>query len=49
MGTARGQQAEGGLVCVVSLAWFHIHRLLRHVNDLGSQIAFATASWATAA
>jgi transposase len=28
MGTARGLQAARGLVCVASLAWFHIHRSL---------------------
>jgi transposase len=49
MGTARGQQAEGGLVCVVLFAWFHIHRLLRHVYELGSKVVLTTASWATAA
>jgi hypothetical protein len=49
MGTARGQQAEGGLVCVALSTWFHIHRLLRHVYDLGSNVALATACWATAA
>jgi transposase len=49
MGTARGQQAEGGLVCVVLFAWFHIHRLPRHVYELGSKDVNATASWAVAA
>jgi len=49
MGTARGQQAEGGLVCVVSFAWFHIHRPLRHVYQSGSKVVLANASWATAA
>jgi len=43
MGTARGQQAEGGLVCVVSLAWFHIHRLLRRGYDFTSTLHLATA------
>jgi transposase len=47
MGTARGQQAEGGLVCVVLFAWFHIHRLLRHVYEPGSKVGLTTASWAT--
>jgi transposase len=49
MGTARGQQAEGGLVCVALSTWFHIHRLLRHVYDRGSNIALAHTCWATAA
>ena len=49
MGTARGQQAEGGLVCVVSFAWFHIHRLLRHVYEPASRVVLTTASWAAAA
>ena len=29
MGTARGLQAAGGLVCLVLSAWFHIHTFLR--------------------
>jgi hypothetical protein len=49
MGTARGQQAEGGLVCVALFPWFHIHRLLRHVFEFGSKVVLATASCATAA
>ena len=49
MGTARGQQAEGGLVCVVSFAWFDIHRLLRRVCDLRSRVGVVDARWATAA
>jgi transposase len=49
MGTARGQQAEGGLVFVVSFAWFHITRLLRHRYNCESKVGLATAAWATAA
>ena len=49
MGTPRGLQAEGGLVCVVLLAWFHISRLLRHPCDLGSPVGLARPAWATAA
>jgi transposase len=49
MGTARGQQAEGGLVCVVSFAWLAIHRLLGRVCDLRSQVGLADARCATAA
>jgi transposase len=49
MGTARGQQAAGGLVCVVLFARLHIHRLLRRLDDLVSHIGPKNASWGTAA
>ena len=49
MGTARGQQAEGGLACVASTAWFHIHRCLRHVSDLVPRVGLTNASYATVA
>ena len=49
MGTARGQQAEGGLVCVVSFAWLAIHRMLGRVCDLRSRVGLADACCATAA
>ena len=49
IGTARGLQAEGGLVCVVSLAWFHIHRLLRRWYDLGKATGGTTPTYAAAA
>ena len=49
IGTARGLQAEGGLVCVVSLAWFHIHRQLRRCHDFGSPVGVTTPTCAMAA
>jgi transposase len=49
MGTPRGLQAEGGLVCVVLLTWFHITRLLRHRHDFGSPVGVTTPNCATAA
>jgi transposase len=49
MGTARGQQAEGGLVCVVSFAWFHIHRLLRRLYDIRSRVGHFDVCCAMAA
>ena len=49
MGTARGQQAEGGLVCVVSFAWFYIHRLLRRVGDFQSRVGLGNVRCAVAA
>jgi transposase len=33
MGTPRGQQAAGGLVCAVLFAWLYIQRLLRDLYD----------------
>lgn len=48
-GTARGQQAEGGLVCVVSFAWFDIHRLLGRGCDFRSRVGLADTRCATAA
>src|SRR5580704_223221 len=49
MGTARSQQAEGGLVCIVSFTWFHIHRLLRCVYGFRPRVGRADARWAMAA
>jgi transposase len=49
MGTARGLQAEGGPVCIVWFAWFHMYRLSRRVYDSGSRLGLASASLATAA
>jgi transposase len=49
MGTARGLQAEGGLVCVASFAWFHMHRFLRRVYGFRSRVPLARASLASAA
>jgi len=49
MGTARGQQAEGGLVCVASFAWFDIHRLIRRVYDFRSKVGHAHVRCAMAA
>jgi transposase len=48
MGTARSLQAEGGLVCVVLLAWFHIHRLLRQCLGYGASVRIGTPACATA-
>src|ERR1700677_1494207 len=48
MGTARGQQAEGGLACVVSFAWLAIHRLLGRVSDFRSRVGRANDRCATA-
>jgi transposase len=47
MGSARGQQAEGGLVCVVPLAWFHMRRLLHRRHDFRSKVGLANVCWAT--
>jgi transposase len=33
IGTPKGLQAEGGLVCLASSAWFHIHSWLRCCHD----------------
>jgi transposase len=49
MGTARGLQAEGGLVCVASFTWVHMHRLLHRVYDIRSRVSLAGAPLATAA
>lgn len=49
IGTARGMQAKSGLVCVVSLAWFHIHHLLRRCHDFGSPVGVTTLTCAMAA
>jgi transposase len=49
IGTARSLQAEGGLVCTASFAWFHIHRLLRSCIHYGSPLGVAAPIWATAA
>ena len=49
IGTPRGLQAEGGLVCFVLLAWYHINRPLRHWHGFRSQVGFATPTCATAA
>jgi transposase len=49
MGTARGQQAEGGLVWVVLFAWIHIRRVLRRVGGFRSRVGLARACWAAAA
>jgi transposase len=49
MGTARSLQAEGGLVCVMLLAWFHIHRLLRQCVGSRVSVGIATSRCATAA
>jgi len=49
MGTARGQQAEGGLVCVASIACLYIHRLLRHAGYLISRVELTNAPYATVA
>jgi transposase len=49
MGTARGQQAEGGLVCIAPFTCFNIHRLLRRAYDLRPRVGRANARWATAA
>jgi transposase len=49
MGTARGLQAEGGLVCVASFAWFHMHGLSRRVYDSWPLVGLASDSWATVA
>ena len=47
MGSARGQQAEGGLVCVVLLAWLHIRCPLHRRHDSRSKVGLANLSWAT--
>lgn len=49
MGTARGLQAKGGLVCVASLAWFHIHRSLHRWYRLQPSPRVDTQLRATAA
>jgi transposase len=49
MGTARGQQAEGGLVCIVSFALFDTHSLLRRVCDFRSRVGRSHVRWAMAA
>ena len=49
MGTARGQQAEGGLVCVVSIACLYIHRWLRRFDDLITNVTFTNDSCAATA
>jgi transposase len=49
MGTPRGLQAEGGLVCVVWLTWFHIHGHIRRCYDIESSNGLGMASLATAA
>jgi transposase len=49
MGTARGQQAEGGLVCVASIACLYIHRWLRHAGNFVSGVELTNAPYATVA
>jgi transposase len=48
MGTARGQQAEGGLVSSVLFAWFHIYTLLRRRFGVRSPLGRVMAFCATA-
>ena len=49
MGTARGLQAEGGLVCLVLSAWFHIETFLHHWYRLQPSPRVGTRVCATAA
>jgi hypothetical protein len=49
MGTPRGLQAEGGLVCFVLLAWLHIYRLLHRWCRVQSLPCVSTAACAAAA
>jgi transposase len=48
MGTARGQQAAGGLVSSVLFAWFHIYTLLRRRPGVRSPLGRVMACCATA-
>ena len=49
MGTARGLQAAGGLVCLVLSAWFHIHTFLHRWYRLPPSPRLGTRPCATAA
>jgi transposase len=49
IGTARGQQAEGGLVCVALIACLHIHCWLRRISDLIARAGLTNTSCVTAA
>jgi transposase len=49
MGTARGLQAAGGLVCLVLFAWFDICVLLRRWHRVQPSLGLASAACATAA
>jgi hypothetical protein len=49
MGTARGLQAEGGLVSSAWLVWFNIHAVWCRCSDNPSLLGFGMAACATAA